>query len=100
MDNIFTFSLTHIIFILQNDLSEYYSLLDFANPGLLGTPNEFRRNFENPILRGRDADASEKDRQVSDQKVAEFWAIVSRFTIRRTNDILNKYRKSCITKYI
>ncbi|KAI7854251.1 P-loop containing nucleoside triphosphate hydrolase protein [Circinella umbellata] len=76
---------------IQNDLSEYYSLLDFANPGLLGTPNEFRRNFENPILRGRDADASEKDRQVSDQKVAEFWAIVSRFTIRRTNDILNKY---------
>ena len=97
---VFIFSLTRIIFILQNDLSEYYSLLDFANPGLLGTPNEFRRNFENPILRGRDADASEKDRQVSDQKVAEFWAIVSRFTIRRTNDILNKYRKSCITKYI
>ncbi|KAI9248563.1 P-loop containing nucleoside triphosphate hydrolase protein [Phascolomyces articulosus] len=76
---------------IQNDLSEYYSLLDFANPGLLGTPNEFRRNFENPILRGRDADASEKDRQISDEKVAEFWAIVSRFTIRRTNDILNKY---------
>ncbi|KAG0185856.1 DNA-dependent ATPase protein rad54 [Apophysomyces sp. BC1034] len=76
---------------IQNDLSEYYSLLDFANPGLLGTPNEFRRNYENPILRGRDADASEKERQISDEKVAEFWAIVSKFTIRRTNDILTKY---------
>ncbi|KAG1057122.1 hypothetical protein G6F46_002799 [Rhizopus delemar] len=76
---------------IQNDLSEYYSLLDFANPGLLGTPSEFRRNYENPILRGRDADASEKERQVSDEKVAEFWKIVSRFTIRRTNDILSKY---------
>jgi DNA repair and recombination RAD54-like protein len=78
---------------IQNDLSEYYSLLDFANPGLLGTPSEFRRNYENPILRGRDADASEKERQVSDEKVAEFWKIVSRFTIRRTNDILSKYCK-------
>ncbi|PHZ14504.1 SNF2 family N-terminal domain-containing protein [Rhizopus microsporus ATCC 52813] len=76
---------------IQNDLSEYYSLLDFANPGLLGTPNEFRRNYENPILRGRDADASEKERQLSDEKVAEFWKIVSKFTIRRTNDILTKY---------
>ncbi|KAI9318802.1 P-loop containing nucleoside triphosphate hydrolase protein [Dichotomocladium elegans] len=76
---------------IQNDLSEYYALFDFANPGLLGTPNEFRKNFENPILRGRDADASEKERQLSDEKVAEFWAIVSRFTIRRTNDILTKY---------
>ncbi|RCH97478.1 DNA-dependent ATPase protein rad54 [Rhizopus stolonifer] len=76
---------------IQNDLSEYYSLLDFANPGLLGTPNEFRRNYENPILRGRDADASEKEREISDEKVAEFWKIVSKFTIRRTNDILTKY---------
>ena len=74
-------------------MSEYYSLFDFANPGLLGTPTEFRRNFETPILRGRDADATEKERQVSDDKVAEFWGIVSKFTIRRTNDILTKYCK-------
>lgn len=78
---------------IQNDLSEYYALLDFANPGLLGTPNEFRRNYENPILRGRDADATEKEREISDEKVAEFWNIVSKFTIRRTNDILTKYCK-------
>lgn len=74
-------------------MSEYYSLFDFANPGLLGTPSEFRRNFETPILRGRDADATEKERQISDDKVAEFWGIVSKFTIRRTNDILTKYCK-------
>ncbi|RUS21661.1 DNA repair and recombination protein RAD54 [Endogone sp. FLAS-F59071] len=76
-----------------NDLSEYFSLLNFANPGLLGTPNEFRKNYENPILRGRDSEASEKDREVSDQKLAELWGIVSKFIIRRTNDILTKYRE-------
>ncbi|KAI8331892.1 P-loop containing nucleoside triphosphate hydrolase protein [Chlamydoabsidia padenii] len=76
---------------IQNDLGEYYSLIDFANPGILGTPNEFRRNYENPIQRGRDSDASDAARKLSDQKVQEFWTIVSRFTIRRTNDILTKY---------
>ncbi|KAI8885783.1 hypothetical protein K501DRAFT_245220 [Backusella circina FSU 941] len=76
---------------IQNDLSEYYALLDFANPGLLGTPTEFRKNFEMPILLGRDADASESERQKSDEKVTEFWKLGARFTIRRTNDILTKY---------
>jgi DNA repair and recombination protein RAD54 and RAD54-like protein len=60
----------------------------------LGSPNEFRKNYENPILRGRDADASEKKRQISDQKLQELSGIVSKFIIRRTNDILSKYRKS------
>lgn len=78
---------------IQNDLSEYFSLLNFANPGLLGTPNEFRKNYEIPILRGRDADATEKDHEASDQKLGELWGIVSKFIIRRTNDILSKYCK-------
>ncbi|CAG8724732.1 7996_t:CDS:10, partial [Acaulospora morrowiae] len=76
---------------IQNDLSEYFSLLNFANPGLLGTPNEFRRNYENPILRGRDANASEKEREISDQKLGELLDVVSKFIIRRNNDILSKY---------
>src|SRR5690606_199645 len=43
---------------IQNDLSEYFSLISFANPNLLGSRLEFRKKFEIPILRGRDADAS------------------------------------------
>ncbi|KAJ1569567.1 DNA-dependent ATPase protein rad54 [Cladochytrium tenue] len=47
---------------IQNDLSaEFYNLISFAIPSLLGTEAEFRKNFENHILRGRDADASDKD---------------------------------------
>lgn len=76
---------------IQNDLSEYFSLLNFANPGYLGTRNEFRKNFENAILRGRDADASEAERTKGDAKLAELSAAVSKFIIRRTNDILSKY---------
>lgn len=76
---------------IQNDLSEYFSLLNFANPGYLGTRNDFRKHFENAILRGRDADATDKEKQESDKKLNELSQLVSKFIIRRTNDILSKY---------
>ncbi|KAK0611185.1 P-loop containing nucleoside triphosphate hydrolase protein [Immersiella caudata] len=76
---------------IQNDLSEYFSLISFANPDLLGTRLEFRKRFELPILRGRDADASEAERKRGDECLAELLAIVNKFIIRRTNDILSKY---------
>lgn len=76
---------------IQNDLTEYFSLISFANPNLLGSRLEFRKRFEIPILRGRDADASEADRQKGDECTVELLGIVNKFLIRRTNDILSKY---------
>ncbi|KAL1916986.1 uncharacterized protein VTP21DRAFT_5183 [Calcarisporiella thermophila] len=74
---------------LQNDLTEYFTLLSFVAPGLLGT--NFRRDFELPILRGRDALATDKERELGDQKLRELWETVSKIIIRRTNDLLTKY---------
>ena len=76
---------------IQNDLSEYYSLLSFANPRLLGTRQEFRSKYELAILKGRDAMASEKERERGDEKLGELLGTVNKFIIRRTNDILSKY---------
>lgn len=76
---------------IQNDLSEYFSLLNFANPNLLGTKLDFRKKYELPILRGRDAAGSDADRQKGDQSLRELLALVNKFIIRRTNDILSKY---------
>ncbi|SCU90816.1 LADA_0F06568g1_1 [Lachancea dasiensis] len=76
---------------IQNDLSEYFALLNFSNPGLLGTRSEFRRNFEIPILLGRDADADPAEIAKGDERLQELSNIVSKFIIRRTNDILSKY---------
>lgn len=76
---------------IQNDLSEYFSLLNFANPGYLGTQQEFRKQYEIPILRGRDADGSDADRKKGDERLKELLALVNKFIIRRTNDILSKY---------
>lgn len=76
---------------IQNDLSEYFALLSFANPGYLGSRAEFRKNFENAILRGRDADASDEEAAKGALKLQELSTAVSKFIIRRTNDILSKY---------
>jgi DNA repair and recombination RAD54-like protein len=45
---------------MQNDLGEYFAMFNTACPGLLGSPSEFRKQFELPILAGRDAGASDK----------------------------------------
>ncbi|KAF2115233.1 P-loop containing nucleoside triphosphate hydrolase protein [Lophiotrema nucula] len=76
---------------IQNDLSEYFTLLNFANPGYLGTRNDFRKQYEIPILRGRDADGTDSDQQKGNERLAELLTLVNKFIIRRTNDILSKY---------
>ncbi|KAK9777761.1 putative Rad54-like protein MUS-25 [Seiridium cardinale] len=76
---------------IQNDLSEYFALISFANPDLLGTRLDFRKRFEIPILRGRDADATELERKKGDECTVALLAIVNKFIIRRTNDLLSKY---------
>lgn len=64
---------------IQNDLLEYFSLVHFVNAGILGTAQEFRRKYEKPILRSRDADASDKDHEIGKQQLEELIAIVSRW---------------------
>jgi len=67
-------------------------LLNFANPNFLGSKNDFRKNFENAIIRGRDADATDQVKATSEKKLKELGEMVSKFIIRRTNDLLSKYR--------
>ncbi|XP_056130294.1 DNA repair and recombination protein RAD54-like [Lampris incognitus] len=76
---------------IQNDLLEYFSLVHFVNAGILGTAQEFKKRFEIPILKGRDAEASDKDRQFGEEKLKELISIVNRCLIRRTSDVLSKY---------
>ncbi|KAM4721090.1 DNA repair and recombination protein RAD54-like [Rhinophrynus dorsalis] len=76
---------------IQNDLLEYFSLVHFVNAGILGTAQEFKKRFEIPILKGRDADASDSDRQKGEEKLKELISVVNRCLIRRTSDILSKY---------
>ncbi|KAL3870083.1 hypothetical protein ACJMK2_042697 [Sinanodonta woodiana] len=76
---------------IQNDLLEYFSLLHFVNTGILGTAQEFRKRFEIPILRGRDANSSEAEHKKGEEKLQELLGIVNRCIIRRTQALLTQY---------
>ncbi|MEX2572513.1 MAG: DEAD/DEAH box helicase [Gemmatimonadota bacterium] len=50
---------------VENRLSELWSILDFLNPGLLGSAAAFKRSFTTPIERYHDADRAELLRRVT-----------------------------------
>lgn len=58
---------------VENRLGELYSLMEFCNPGILGTRKQFARRFETPILANRSGTAARRLR-----------AIVRPFLLRRT----------------
>lgn len=76
---------------IQNDLLEYYSLVNFVNPGMLGTPTEFHRRYENIILRGQDANSTESEREAANERLKELTDMVNKCMIRRTSSLLTKY---------
>ncbi|GAA5969918.1 hypothetical protein JCM8115_006028 [Rhodotorula mucilaginosa] len=76
---------------IQNDLKEYFSLLNFCNPGSLGNDTDFHKTFEMPILKGRDALATDKEKERGDAAMKELAGKVNKLIIRRTNDLLSKY---------
>ncbi len=57
---------------VENRLDELWSILHFLNPGYLGSAEEFRHKFANPIQKGRDAAAT-----------ARLKSLVAPFVLRR-----------------
>ncbi|MFG0330067.1 MAG: DEAD/DEAH box helicase [Phycisphaerales bacterium] len=57
---------------VENRLSELWSILEFLNPGYLGSQTEFRRNYAVPIERYRDA-----------ERAARLRSLVQPFVLRR-----------------
>jgi DNA repair and recombination protein RAD54B len=76
---------------LQNDLGEFYTAIDFVNPGLLGQRSAFKRTFEAPIIRSRQPEASESELEKGEARWKELVSLTSRFMIRRTAEVLSKY---------
>jgi len=50
---------------VENRLSELWSIMDFCNPGLLGTQESFRRTFGVPIERLQDDQAAARLRRIT-----------------------------------
>lgn len=76
---------------LQNDLSEFFVMVDFINPGLLGTYNTFKKEFEGPILKSRQPDASPRDTEKGNAREEELSSLTKQFIMRRKADVMAKY---------
>lgn len=76
---------------IQNDLTEYFSLVHFVNEGILGTAHEFKKRYENPILKGQDALATQQERERAQECLQTLTSIVNKCMIRRTSSLLTKY---------
>ncbi len=50
---------------VENRLADLWSLMEFANPGLLGQPTTFKHRFATPIERHGDADAAARLRSLT-----------------------------------
>ncbi|XP_020089943.1 DNA repair and recombination protein RAD54 isoform X2 [Ananas comosus] len=76
---------------MQNDLEEFFSMVNFTNPGVLGDVAYFRRYYETPIICGREPMASEDERKLGAERSVELSAKVNQFILRRTNALLSNH---------
>ena len=76
---------------LQNELEEFYALVNFINPGILGEDaRQFKRNFQHPIEKGRDKSSTKEERLIAEEKSKQLMDLTSTFLLRRTNEINTK----------
>jgi len=70
----------------QNDLTEFYNLLNFVNPGLLGDLSEFRKKYSKPIEDANTKKSTREQRLLAQQAKNDLNNVVKLFLLRRTNE--------------
>ncbi|XP_072324135.1 DNA repair and recombination protein RAD54B isoform X2 [Scyliorhinus torazame] len=76
---------------IQNDLQEFYSLIEFVNPGILGSSSTYRKIYEEPIIRSQQPSATMDEKQLGEERATELCRLTGLFILRRTQDIINNY---------
>ncbi|KAL9100834.1 MAG: hypothetical protein Q9163_003845 [Psora crenata] len=84
---------------IQNELSEFFMMVDFVNPGLLGPVKTFTKEFELPIVKSRQPGALRKDVEKGEARNQDLASLTSKFILRRTTDVILKYLPSK-TEYV
>ncbi|KAJ0981511.1 hypothetical protein J5N97_009766 [Dioscorea zingiberensis] len=76
---------------MQNDLEEFFAMVNFTNPGILGDASYFRRYYEAPIIAGREPMSTKEEKELGTERSAELSARVNQFVLRRTNALLSNH---------
>lgn len=62
---------------MQNDLDEFWSMVDFTNPGVLGDASAFRKRYSGPILAAREPWATDRQKTEGEEASKELSNIVN-----------------------
>ncbi|XP_053281197.1 helicase ARIP4 isoform X1 [Pleuronectes platessa] len=73
---------------LQNNLIEYWCMVDFVRPDFLGTRQEFSNMFERPIVNGQCVDSTPQDVQFMRHRSHVLHSLLEGFVQRRGHDVL------------
>ncbi|NWR30172.1 RA54B protein, partial [Tachuris rubrigastra] len=76
---------------IQNDLQEFYALIEFVNPGILGSLSTYRKIYEEPIVRSREPSATKEEKELGEKRAAELTRLTGLFILRRTQEVINKF---------
>eukprot|EP01132_Coremiostelium_polycephalum_P001400 gene1400-1769_t len=84
---------------IQNDLLEFYAMVDFCNPGSLGSQSSFKKKFSQPITKSREniKTSNYDDDECIDSidpgylAAKELSQITNQFILRRKSTILEQY---------
>ena len=83
---------------LQNNVLEYYSMVDWVAPGLLGDMNEFKEEFDIPIKQGMYADASFSEQKSMRIQMRVLNTLIEQFIHRPADDVFLKLLPPQVTK--
>ncbi|XP_017222629.1 protein CHROMATIN REMODELING 20 [Daucus carota subsp. sativus] len=75
---------------LQNNLMEYYCMVDFVREGFLGSSHEFRNRYQNPIVNGQHTNSTADDVKIMNQRSHILYEQLKGFVQRMDMNVVKK----------
>lgn len=76
---------------VQNNLNEYYAMVNWIKPAFLGTVKEFNNLYANPIKEGQHADSTTQDIKKMKQRSFILYKKLSQFVQRKEAMVLKEF---------